>query len=113
MVQKQYITTCGHDLAIFLKERVPKDMKEMIRLAEQYTEVHDNGATNTQNTAAAAYTEYRPVQGERQCYICHRTNYIARDCYYREQNPGYISNRPTRWEQNHSNRAKIKEQNRL
>ena len=41
LVQEQYITTCGQELAIFLRERVPKDVKEMTRLAEQYIEARD------------------------------------------------------------------------
>ena len=79
---REYITTCGQDLAIFLKEWVPKDTKEMIRLAEQYTEARDNGATNTQNMAAAVHpvmAAYKPVHGDRQCYICHRTNIILQE----------------------------------
>ena len=92
MVREQYITTCGKDLALFLRERLPKDMKEMIKLAEQYIEARDTGSVINNNSAAAVYPSYRPVYGERQCYICHRTNHIARDCYYREQNPRYANN---------------------
>ena len=43
-------------------------------------------------TAAAAVPARTPSYGERQCYICHSTNHIARDCFYREQHPRYNSN---------------------
>ena len=94
MVREQYLSTCGQDLAIFLRERIPKDTKEMTRLAEQYIEARgvEYGVDSKSTTAAAAVPARTPSYGERQCYICHRTNHIARDCFYREQHPRYNSN---------------------
>ena len=98
MVREQYLSTCGQDLEIFLRERIPKDTKEMMRLAEQYIEARgveygsDSNSDSNSTTAAAAVPVRTPSYGERQCYICHRTNHIARDCFYREQHPRYNSN---------------------
>ena len=44
IVREQYITTCGKDLAVFLRERIPKDTKEMVKLAEQYIEARNTGS---------------------------------------------------------------------
>ena len=94
MVREQYRSICGQNLAIFLRERTPKDTKEMTRLAEQYIEARGMEYESDSNfkTAAAAFPVRTPSYGERQCYICHRTNHIARDCFYREQHPRYNDN---------------------
>ena len=94
MVREQYLSICGQNLEIFLRERTPKDTKEMARLAEQYIEARGMESESDSNfkTAAAAFPVRTPSYGERQCYICHRTNHIARDCFYREQHPRYNSN---------------------
>ena len=98
MVREQYLSTCGQNLAIFLRERTPKDTKEMTRLAEQYIEARgaeygsDSNSDSNSKTAAATLPVRTPSYGEKQCYICHRTNHIARDCFYREQHPRYNSN---------------------
>ena len=38
LVREQFMVTCSVEMSLFLKERVPKDVEEMIRLAEQYIE---------------------------------------------------------------------------
>ena len=65
-----------------------------VRLAEQYIEARgvEYGVDSNSTTAAAAVPARTPSYGEKQCYICHRTNHIARDCFYREQHPRYNSN---------------------
>ena len=75
MVREQYLSTCGQDLAIFLRERIPKNTKEMTRLAEQYIEARgvEYGVDSNSTTAAAAVPARTPSYGEKQCYICHRT----------------------------------------
>ena len=105
MVREQYLSICGQNLAIFLRERTPKDTKEMTRLAEQYIEARGMEYESDSNfkTAAAAFPVRTPSYGERQCYICHRTNHIARDCFYREQHPRYNNNAGSEYSQ--SNRV--------
>ena len=109
MVREQYLSTCGQDLTIFLRERIPKDTKEMTRLAEQYIEARgvEYGSDSNSKTAAAAFPVRSPSYGEKQCYICHRTNHIARDCFYKEQHPRYSSNAGGEYSQ--SNRVQCRE----
>jgi len=38
MLRDQFLQCCGKDLALFLKERIPRNMEEMSRLADQYAE---------------------------------------------------------------------------
>ncbi|XP_033752174.1 uncharacterized protein LOC117335982 [Pecten maximus] len=38
MVRDQFLHCCGKDLALFLRERVPKSMQEMARFADQFAE---------------------------------------------------------------------------
>ncbi|XP_021345000.1 uncharacterized protein LOC110444964, partial [Mizuhopecten yessoensis] len=38
MVRDQFLHCCGKELALFLRERVPKSMQEMARLADQFAE---------------------------------------------------------------------------
>ena len=40
ILREQFIASCSKTLATFLRERHPKDVKEMTRLAEQFIEVH-------------------------------------------------------------------------
>ena len=90
LVQAQYITTCRQELAIFLRERVPKDVKEMTILAEQYIEardIKDESASKLEIEAGGACnqlisSEYMnhiaenrpPYPRRRQCYICNGYN---------------------------------------
>ena len=44
-IQEQLMTTCGKDLKIFVKERKPKSVDELVETAEKYVEAHGvNGA---------------------------------------------------------------------
>ena len=127
LVQEQYITTCGQELAIFLRERVPKDVKEMTRLAEQYIEardIKDESASKLETEAGGACNQ--PISSEcmnhipenrspyrrRQCYICNRSNHVAKDCYYRESY-GYtdMHHNDSMSNQNQQERKKHEERN--
>ena len=114
MVLEQYLNTCGQNLAISLRERTPKDTKEMTKLAEQYIEARglEYASDSNSKTAAAAFPARTQSYGERQCYICHRTNHIARDCFYREQHPRYNNNAGSEYGQSNrvSNADGVKEQ---
>jgi hypothetical protein len=101
MIQEQYLNTCNREMKIFLRERTPKNLDELITLAERYTEAHSTETRSTGevtestadsleiNKAAAAVREevsYKDPRGERRCFICNRNNHIARNCYYNEAN---------------------------
>lgn len=38
VLRDQFLSICNRDLLLFLKERIPKDIDEMCRLADQYKE---------------------------------------------------------------------------
>ena len=40
MMQEQFMNMCSPELALFLRERVPKDVGEMVAVAERYHEAH-------------------------------------------------------------------------
>ena len=40
MVKEQYLESCPVELAVFLRERKPRDLNELARIAEQYMEAH-------------------------------------------------------------------------
>ena len=45
IIQEQLMTTCSKDLKIFVKERKPKSVDELVETAEKYAEAHGvNGA---------------------------------------------------------------------
>ena len=105
LVREQYISTCSEEMAIFLKERIPKNVKEMTIFAERYVEAHErkyksddtDGQKSTTKAASAKQMETksdnsaieRTQYRTRQCFICGRHNHIARDCFYRERDWRY------------------------
>ena len=40
MVREQFTNSCPKDVSVFLKEKSPKDLEELAKLAEQYLNVH-------------------------------------------------------------------------
>lgn len=50
MLRDKFLSICNINLLLFLKERFPKDIQEMIALADQSTEaIHANIQTNQTN----------------------------------------------------------------
>ena len=98
LVREQYISTCSEEMAIFLKERIPKNVTEMTMFAERYVEAHErknklDGTDGQPGTAKAASAKQMENKSDNsaseraqyrtsQCFINH--NHITRDCFYRE-----------------------------
>ena len=40
LIRELFVNTCSAEMALFLRERVPKNISEMAKLAEQYLEAH-------------------------------------------------------------------------
>ena len=40
LIREQFVNTCSAEMALSLRERVPKNISEMVKLAEQYLEAH-------------------------------------------------------------------------
>ncbi|XP_033726122.1 uncharacterized protein LOC117315829 [Pecten maximus] len=99
LIREQFIQTCSSEMSLFLKERAPKDVKELTRLAEQYMEAHggniskpnkvvgynSNKANHSprhnpqQNPKVSDKTTDDKGQRTRRCFICGGEGHIARD----------------------------------
>ena len=40
LIREQFVNTCSAEMALFLRERVPKNIGELVKLAELYLEAH-------------------------------------------------------------------------
>jgi hypothetical protein len=52
LIREQFIQSCSQDLALFIKERMPRSVEDVTMLAEQYIEAH--GGTITCNRSSKA-----------------------------------------------------------
>jgi hypothetical protein len=99
IIREQFVNSCNAELAVFIRERVPKNIDEMTKLAEQYLEAHElqcSAAMKQQKPSdKAAFAQsirpehtghgnHRNQPGDRRCFICNRNNHIARDCFYKD-----------------------------
>lgn len=88
MVREQTSNVCPRDLALFLKERNPKSVKEMTKLADRYQEAHrpsGGSTTGGEKSKVQNKSEGNPRQHDetllsRTCYNCQGKGHIARDC---------------------------------
>jgi len=93
IVKEQVMSMCSKDLVLFLKEHVPKGVKEVTDLADQYREARDVSITTlvkvkgverkidtkTLNGSSTG-TRFVPVRRpERRCYRCGKMGHIASD----------------------------------
>ena len=70
---------CPQDLALFLKERMPTDLDELAKLAEQYYEAH------TEITAVKKHTDNRFIKSGdagpvKKCYKCGSHTHLMKNC---------------------------------
>jgi transposase InsO family protein len=98
LLREQFISSCSKDMAIFIKERHPKDVKEMAIMASQYIDarggwglVSKSKPSNHKGQIVKKYTpsqtvkegvEEKPV---RKCFICDQTGHIAKYCRNRSK----------------------------
>ncbi|XP_072033312.1 uncharacterized protein [Amphiura filiformis] len=104
LIREQFVAGCNKDMALFLKERKPKNVAEMTQLAEQYIEArggwnasfggklpHQKGQqpsgkkTNTNPPTHGTNPKQSTNTGgnQRRCFICDKVGHIAKDCYRR------------------------------
>ena len=100
LLREQFIKSVHKELSLFLKERQPKDVKEMAKLAEQYIEAHggwqfttagkqkgfkgnkdkgqahgSSGETKKENLQHSQHTGKKFT-----CFICDMPGHKAKDC---------------------------------
>ena len=86
------MNTCSAEMALFLRERVPKNISEMVKLAEQYLEAHGISLQERQKPMKKPSGHYRKPKdpskteqketdkNEGRCYVCHKQGHLAKDC---------------------------------
>ena len=100
MLRDQFYHVCGHDLRLFLKERVPENLSKMAELADQFKDARNisalqvisKGKASDKKTDQAKKSEnvdqkekndkkdrYIP-NSERKCFRCHKFGHIASEC---------------------------------
>ncbi|XP_072022506.1 uncharacterized protein [Amphiura filiformis] len=104
LIREQFVAGCNKDMALFLKERKPKNVAGMTQLAEQYIEArggwnasfggklpHQKGQqpsgkkTNTNPPTHGTNPKQSTNTGgnQRRCFICDKVGHMAKDCYRR------------------------------
>ena len=101
MLRDQFIQSCGKDLTLFLRERVPKSVDEMSKLADQFREARGGSNVNlisrpkksepghnvasqsanvAQNKASNFKKTFPTSKSEKRCFLCNRTGHYAYEC---------------------------------
>ena len=82
MVREQYTNSCLKDVSVFLKERSPKDLEELAKLAEQYLNAHGKKlSTKAPVTKQEVKTSLpRTYKNAMRCYVCDGRGHRAVEC---------------------------------
>ena len=95
IIREQYLSVCPQDLALFLKERMPTDIAELAKLAEQYYEAH------TEITVGKRHTDGKFVKGRdaaepvKKCFKCGSTTHLLKNCKQVTEEPRKSPVRPS------------------
>lgn len=98
IIREQFLGKCRNDLRMFLKEKTPKSLTEMVNLAEKFLAAHggplynspreqserkvikqDNQLSETQANTSSGNVSRRAYR-EGRCFLCDKVGHIARDC---------------------------------
>ena len=95
VIREQFLWKCHYDLKMFLKERTPKSVSEMVEMSEKFLAAH-GGALYTRprqhekpgskpenspsETQAAASPRNSKAFREGRCFLCDKVGHLARDC---------------------------------
>lgn len=101
MLKDQFMQSCGKELRLFLRERIPKSIDEVSALADQFREARGGNiiplinrskkyeASDKPNPDNSRYTVNQGVKGKdslvqgkknKSCWICDRTGHFAHEC---------------------------------
>ncbi|XP_033733848.1 uncharacterized protein LOC117322984 [Pecten maximus] len=97
VIRDQFIYCCGRDLALFLKERIPKTLEETAKLADQFADARGS-RSNLMTTRTTKHADSKPQQNnsphtgdnsrgksslplkERKCYSCGKPGHLSYEC---------------------------------
>ncbi|XP_013382645.1 uncharacterized protein LOC106153310 [Lingula anatina] len=94
IIREQFMSTCSNELSVFLKERKPRTVDEMTRLAEQYLEAHSGApvkgknnfrhpnkavVVNSSKQSEPGKSDMKTVEKD-QCRLCFRRGHFAKEC---------------------------------
>lgn len=99
LIREQFIGTCSENMRLFLRERVPKSVQEMTKLAEQYMEAHGGSITVTKKQQCIEKPLSRPTtqptrnsvmqqipsNKDKNCFYCNRKGHVIAECRVRER----------------------------
>jgi len=81
VIREQYLSVCSPELALFLKERAITDLEELGKLAEQYSEAHNEAVTFKKNSSEGRFMKPREVtHNVKKCYKCGSNSHLMKDC---------------------------------
>ena len=97
MIRDQFLSVCGRDLLLFLKERTQKSSESMSQIADQYREarrvnaaslvntgkkqpVKPTGPTKTVESSQPPASTGNKFTKDRKCYKCGKHGHIASEC---------------------------------
>ena len=99
LIIEQFVNTCSAEMALFLRERVPKNISEMVKLVEQYLEAHGislqerrkpmkKPSGHSQKSKNPSKTEQKETdKKEGRCYVCQKQGHLAKDCRQAKSQP--------------------------
>ena len=81
-MREQFTNSCPKDVSVFLKERSPKDLEELAKLAEQHLNTHGNKlSTKAPVTKQDMNTSLpRTHKNAMRCYVCDGRGHRAVEC---------------------------------
>ena len=106
MLKDQFMQSCGKELRLFLRERIPKTIDEMSELADQFREARggniiplinkskrwDNSEkANSDAASAPVHQEMKPKDSvpkgkkDKRCFLCDKIGHFAYECKLKQK----------------------------
>ena len=89
MVREQFTNACPKELSVYLNERSPKTLDELVKWAEQYLMAHNNKLSSWQSRREDVKNGSRGVNSGRPCSAVQFSDVVAKDIVPQNANPGF------------------------
>jgi hypothetical protein len=86
LLREQFVRSCSTELALFLGERTPKSIDDVVVLAERYLEAHGDPIMGRKQDSGDQKNDVhkREIKDqdvkENRCFLCHQKGHMAYDC---------------------------------